>query len=231
MEDAMGTMKDADKKAIAELFVKLPNDVKIVMFSQENECAYCKATHELLEEVAALSTKLSLEVLDLVKDAEKAMDYGVDKIPATILLGGDTDYGIRFYGVPAGYEFATLIQDIVQLSARDSGLPDEVRNVLAGIDKPVHMQVLVSPTCPYCPKAVLAAHKFAMQSFLIRSDMVEITEFPHLAVRYDVQGVPQIIINEDVRIPGALPELDLAKVVVHALTHQHGEGHHHGPVN
>jgi len=222
----MPMMKDEDKKALSGVFAKLQNEVKIVMFSQEHECQYCVATRELLTEVAALSDKITLEVLDFVKDAEKAKEYGVDKIPATIMLGGDTDYGIRFYGVPAGYEFATLVQDIVQVSTRDAGLGDDVKMLLAQVDKPMHIQVLVSPTCPYCPKAVLAAHKFAMQSFLVRSDMVEISEFPHLAVKYDVQGVPQIVVNEDVRIPGALPELDLAKVLVHTMMHEHGEGHH-----
>ena len=223
----MAVLNDDVKKQLTGAFAELQNDVKIVMFSQEMECQYCTATHELLEEIASLSDKITFEVLDFVKDAEKAKEYGVDKIPCTILLAGETDYGIRFYGVPAGYEFATLIQDIAMVSKRDAGLSDEVKGLLAQIDEPVHMQVLVSPTCPYCPKAVLAAHKFAMQSFLIRGDMVEITEFPFLAVKYEVQGVPMIVINEEHRIPGAVPEADLAKIVAHAIG-KHVEGHHHG---
>jgi glutaredoxin-like protein len=196
------------------------------MFTQETECQFCGATRDILQELAGLSDKISLEILDFVKDGPRAKAYGVDKIPATILLG-EKDHGIRFFGVPAGYEFATLVQDIVQLGTRTSGLSKDVLDTLALVESPVTIKVLVSPTCPYCPKAVLAAHRFAMASEHIRGEMIEITEFPFLAVKYDVQGVPMIVINEEHRIPGALPEEDLAKIVVHA-TGTEVEGHDHG---
>lgn len=115
------------------------------MFTQEFECDYCKITRELLEAVSGLSEKISLEVYDFVKEIELAKSYGIDKIPATILLG-DLDYGIRFYGVPAGYEFTTLIEDIIDVSRRDPGLPKEVLNELVKVDRPVHIQVMISPT-------------------------------------------------------------------------------------
>jgi alkyl hydroperoxide reductase subunit AhpF len=102
-------------------------------------------TRGLLEEVAALSEKISLEAYDFVKEADLAKKYGIDKIPATALLG-DRDYGIRFYGVPAGYEFTSLIEDIIDVSKRDSGLPKELLDELSKIDKPVHIQILISPT-------------------------------------------------------------------------------------
>jgi glutaredoxin-like protein len=222
----MGMLKDEDRKTLEGVFAKLANDVRIVMFTQEHECQFCASTREILEEVAGLSERISLEVLDFVKDEARAKEYGVDKVPATILLG-EKDHGIRLYGVPAGYEFATLVQDIAHLGARDPGLPKEVLETLASVQTPVHIQVLVSPTCPYCPRAVLAAHRFAMASAHIRADMVEITEFPHLAVKYEVQGVPVTVINEAHRIPGAVPEADLASIVVHAAG-GHAEGDHHG---
>jgi predicted DsbA family dithiol-disulfide isomerase len=53
---------------------------------------------------------------------------------------------------------------------------------------------------------VLLAHKLAYESELVRADMVEATEFPHLANRYQVYGVPRIVINEVIHIEGAVPE-------------------------
>ena len=50
------------------------------------------------------------------------------------------------------------------------------------------------------------AHAFALESDLIRADMVEATEFPHLVQRYGVRGVPRTVVNEAVFIDGALPE-------------------------
>ena len=141
----MGMLKEKDRKKLIEVFEKIEKDVKIVMFTQEMECPHCEMTREMLEEVSALSGKLSIEVHDFVAEAELAKKYGVDKIPATVLLG-DMDYGIRFYGVPAGYEFNVLIEDIMDVGKRNPGLSKEVMTELAKVDQPVHMQVLISPT-------------------------------------------------------------------------------------
>ena len=141
----MGILKDKDKKKVANIFRDIGKDVKIVMFTQEMECPHCEMTRTMLEEVSALSDKISLEVKDFVADADLAKKYGVDKIPATVLLG-DKDYGIRFYGVPAGYEFNVLVEDIVNVGKRDPELSKEVMAELAKIDRPVHLQVLISPT-------------------------------------------------------------------------------------
>jgi glutaredoxin-like protein len=141
----MGILKDKDKKKVANIFKDIGKDVKIVMFTQEMECPHCEMTRTMLEEVSGLSDKISLEVNDFVADADLAKKYGVDKIPATVLLG-DKDYGIRFYGVPAGYEFNVLVEDIVDVGKRDPELSKEVMAELAKIERPVHLQVLISPT-------------------------------------------------------------------------------------
>jgi glutaredoxin len=77
---------------------------------------------------------------------------------------------------------------------------------VAQLKEPVHFQVFVTPTCPYCPRAVRLAHQLALESDVIRGDMVEAIEFPHLSVKYQVQGVPRTVINETVHIEGAVPE-------------------------
>ena len=121
----MAMIPEKDRKKLLDIFKSLSNEVKIIIFTQEFECEHCKMTRELLEEVAALSEKISLESHAFVNEADLAKKYGIDKIPATILLG-DRDYGIRFYGVPAGYEFTSLIEDIVDISKRDAGLPKDL---------------------------------------------------------------------------------------------------------
>ena len=138
-------LKEKDRDKVTKVFKDIDKDVGIVMFTQEMECTFCEATRTLLEEVSDLSEKVSLKVRDFVADSEEAKKYGIDKVPATILLG-DKDYGIRFYGPPAGYEFTTLIEDIRDVGRRDPGLGKEVMNELEKIDQPVHMQVLISPT-------------------------------------------------------------------------------------
>jgi glutaredoxin-like protein len=141
----MALIKEKDREKLTDIMKIIEEDVKIVMFTQENECQQCQITRGLLEEVAALSEKVSLEVRDFQADAELAKKLGVDKIPATLIMG-DRDYGIRFYGVPAGYEFNVLIQDILDVGKKSPGLDDKTLEVLGTIKKPVHLQVFISPT-------------------------------------------------------------------------------------
>jgi glutaredoxin-like protein len=197
---------------------KLSNPVKLVMFTQQMECQFCAETRQIAEEIAGLSDLISVEVYDFVEDKAQAELFAVDKIPAIAILrvedGQDKDYGIRFYGIPSGYEFTTIIEDIVDVSKGDSGLMPKTREAIAEITDPLHLQVFVTPTCPYCTQAVRLAHKFAIESELIRGDMVEAIEFPYLSNKYHVHGVPRTVINETVHQEGAVPEpLMLAKML------------------
>jgi len=196
-----------DAKAVREILSKLPRKVKIVYFTQELECQYCRETHQLLGEIRDLSEgNVELEVYNFVNDKDQVEKYHIDKIPATVIMAGDQDLGIRYYGIPSGYEFSSLLEDIQQVAKGDPGVSEETRSQIAKINKPVRLQVFVTPTCPYCPSAVLMAHKLAMLNENIVADMVEATEFPHLAVRYNVQGVPRTMVGESYAIEGALPE-------------------------
>ena len=212
----MALIKDKDREYLNEAFSKLENDVTIVVFTQEIECQYCELTRQMATEVSELSEKIHLEIYDFVKDKDKADEYKVDKIPAMALIG-DRDYGIRFYGIPAGYEFTTLVEDIQDVAKRDAGLEPEILEGLKKVDQPVRMQAMVSPTCPYCPKAVRIAHRFAMANEHITGDMVEVSEFPHLAVKYEVQGVPKTVINEDHDIVGAQPVTEFLGAVLRSI--------------
>ena len=212
----MAVLKAEDREKVEQVFASIIHPVKLVMFTQSMECDYCQMTRELLLELADLSDNITVDVYDFIENEAQVAAYGIDKIPATVVMG-DRDYGIRFYGVPAGYEFMSLIDGIVDVGKRDHGVPASVVAQLAKVDQPVRMQAMVTPTCPYCPRAVRAAHRFAMASDHITGDMVEITEFPQLAVRYSVQGVPNTIINDTESVVGAQPEKALAKAVLKAI--------------
>ncbi len=212
----MGLLKEKDKEIVKKEFSKLKNDVTLIVFTQELECEYCKETRELVEELSTLSDKIKVEVYDFAIDKEKVNEYGIDKIPA-IVVKGVRDYGIRFYGIPAGYEFTTLIEDIIDVSTGESGLLNQTKEKIHTIDKPVHIQVFVTPTCPFCPAAVRTAHKMAIESPLIRADMVEAIEFPHLAHKYGVMGVPKVVINDKISFEGALPEPHFLQHVLLAI--------------
>jgi len=215
----MAMISDKDKKAVGDRLAKLTSPVKLVMFTQEMECQFCRETRELVEEVAALSDKISVEVKDFLKEEAEATKLGIDKIPAIAVLGdGDRDYGIRFYGIPAGYEFMSLLESIEIVSKGESGLSANGKERLKGLSKPVHLQVFVTPTCPYCPRAVVQAFRMAMESPNVTASMVEATEFPHLANKYQVSGVPHTVIGESPQpMVGAYPEAAALELILNAV--------------
>jgi glutaredoxin-like protein len=194
----------AEKEHIKKHFEELVGDVELIVFTQELECQFCKETRELVLELAALSPKIKPKIYDFVLNGDADIKYNIKKIPA-IAIVGSSDYGIRYYGVPAGYEFSVLVDGIIQVSKGVTSLPDAVRKRLAEIKKPVHIQVFVSPTCPYCPAAAKTAYQFAIENEFIRADVIEMTEFPHLVQRYGIMSTPHIVINEDTSFVGAQP--------------------------
>jgi glutaredoxin-like protein len=224
------SQKDAEYLR-SEFENSLENPVKLVMFTQTIECQFCAETRQIVEEIASLSDKVTAEIYNLVTDKATADLYGVDKIPAIAVLrveeGGDKDYGLRFFGIPSGYEFTSVIEDILDVSKGDSGLQPKSKEAIAAITEPAHLQVFVTPTCPYCPQAVRLAHKFAMESELITADMIESIEFPHLANKYNVYGVPRTVINEAVHQEGAVPEPMLLAKLLEAVGDAPAHEHHH----
>jgi alkyl hydroperoxide reductase subunit AhpF len=123
----------------------------VLLFVSKDKLEACEPTQQLLEEVINLSDKLALSVHDLAAEPELARKYSVqDKAPAIVMAARDgdqiTDYGIRYLGVPSGHEFSTLIQDLLLVSSRDSGLSKQLRSYIKALTEPLHLQVFVTPT-------------------------------------------------------------------------------------
>lgn len=192
---------------------KLVDPVRIVMFTQEVECQYCGQTRRLAEEMAQLSDKVTTEVYDFVKDQDKAKELGIDKIPALAVIG-KKDYGVRIYGMPFGYELQTFVEAIINVSKGSTDLSQKTRDVLKDIKSPVQIKVFVTLTCPHCPGAAAIAHKLAIDYDNIKADVIEGSEFPDLNMKYNVMGVPKIVINDKVDFVGEFNEDLFAEHVV-----------------
>ena len=197
--------EDIEESVVKRFNEEIKDPVRLVFFTQEMECPFCAQTHKLLEVVANLSDKITFEVHDFVKDKDKAEELGIDKIPALAILG-EKDFGLRMFGIPSGYEFQTLIEGIVLASTGNSELSPKAEEALhKAATKPVKIQIFVIPTCPVCPVLGAMAFQFAVASSNISVDIVEIAEFPHLAVKYDVIGTPKAALNEKVQFEGLVP--------------------------
>lgn len=141
----MPLLSDRDRKAVEKELSTLKNPVKLAVFTQETECLYCRETRSLMEEVSGLSGKIVLDIFDFVRDKDAVDKYKIDKIPAVVVAGSD-DYGIRFFGIPSGYEFASLLHSIKMVSSGESGLSKETKEFLGSLKKELYLQVFVTPT-------------------------------------------------------------------------------------
>jgi len=216
-------LNDQIVKQIEEAFNDVQEPVQVLFFGSKDNCDYCNESKQLLEEVTSINDKVELSVYDIQENADVAKQYNVTNAPGIVIAAKDnaeiTNLGIQFSGIPSGHEFSTLISDILIVSKRESGLDEKTREFLKNLDKPLHLQVFVTPTCPYCPRAVLLAHQMAMENpQMIRAEGVEATEFPDLANQFNVRGVPQTVINAGAgMVVGAVPEQNLLAEIMRAL--------------
>lgn len=136
-------------------------DVKIVFFKQSLNCETCNIVEELLKELSSFSDRIKLEIYNRTVDEKKAKEYGVDMVPAIFIETSKSGKRVVFYGTPSGYEFISLIESIKNSQGNIDFDKKDIDDIKA-IDKDVNIKVFVTPTCPYCPSAVITAHKMAI---------------------------------------------------------------------
>ena len=205
----------------------LKGDVGLRLFTQRpspiavpgRDCRYCPQTQQLLEELATLSPKLKLEIVDYHAQPEQAREEGVSRIPA-IVLGPESGGRARFYGLPLGYELPVFIDSIKAVSRGVTRLSVNSRKQLRRVNRPVHIQVFVTPGSETSAGMALLAHAMAVESKHVTADVVESEEFPDLARRYGVRQVPMTIINEFATVAGMVGQDELLEKVLQAGVHQ-----------
>jgi glutaredoxin-like protein len=193
---------------------ELVRRVRIDFFTQKESsllvpgrqpCQYCKPTGQMLQELAALTDGISLRQHIFEEDKEAVAQYQVERIPAIVLHGGDRRW-LKYYGLPGGYEFVTLVETIVDISRGPSHLSDETRKRLRKLKDEVRIQVFVTPACPHCPQMARLAYQVALESPYIRAEVIEAQEFPELSQRHQVRTVPTTIIGDKTSFAGAVAD-------------------------
>lgn len=211
----MQYINENDAETLKKMFASYPNEIKLLFFEKAEDCETCPIAKGLYEEISSLSDKLNFQAYDFDSEAELVQKYDIDKVPA-LVIEGSRDYGIRFYGVPSGYEFNSLLNALQNVSVGEHQLPGVIREDLDKLVTDIHVQVFVTPNCPHCPGAVKTAQNFAMYSDKIKADMIEITEFPDLAQKYQVMSVPKIVINETIDFVGSLGDREYLEKILEA---------------
>ena len=207
-------MSSADRSVtIHEMLAAVNSTVRLVFFAQSIGCDSCAPTRQLLEQLVDLSPYITLESLNLIQDKGRAAQYGIDRVPAVVVCSRDQDR-IRFYGAPLGHELLSLLEAIRLTASGDSELTAASRARLAEVTRRVRLQVFFTPTCTLCPQMVNLANQLAIESAQITTTAIDATEYPDLVSRYNINGVPKIVINDAVEIVGAVSEAELVEAVV-----------------
>ena len=209
-----------DQDALRQRFKSdLTSRVRIDYFTQKptplyvpgrQDCVYCEDVKTMLEELASLSERIALSVHELVEAGPLAKELSVDKVPA-IVIRGQTNRPLRFFGFPAGNEFPGFVETLIDAARGAVDLRPETAKQLRKLKADVGLQVMVTPTCPYCPGLARAAFKLGLQSARLKVDVVEASEFPALVQRYGVRAVPTTVIDEKLVLPGAMDEATLVQ--------------------
>ncbi len=211
----MALLSEEDQKFLKGRFQDMNRDVRVLVFTSENDCMFCDDTKAIINELAGLESRIKPEFYDIDKDKATAEEFNITLAPS-IAIVGEKDYGIRYWGIPSGYEFSSLFEDIIDASTGRTDLSQDTIQKLKELNTDLTVYVFVTPSCPYCPIAVRMAHKMALESDHITGIMVEAQEFLELSQKYAVMAVPKMVVNDKIEFEGALPEEQFVKQVLQA---------------
>lgn len=200
----MGIVDEQTKKEVHKQLEKLEDKVKLVFF-EGGESQYIDQIKEILDLMDESSEKVEIEMYN--EDSDEVKDYDVDKFPV-IFIEGKNKGEIKFYGIPAGYEFGSFLNAVKLASSGNYHLESNSENFLEKLEKKLRLDVFFTPSCPHCPKAANLAINYAMFSKRVSAGIVESGEFQDWAKEHNVSGVPHTVINNgDGEFVGAYPEL------------------------
>lgn len=199
-EEELSEIKEYVLKNMADM----KEEVKLLVFLDDpSRCHYCEDLKIILDLISESVDKVKVEYHDISEDL--ASKYDVRYAPTIILQKGSKS-NIRYVGIPGGYEFTVFIETIKNLANNQTKLSKSTKEALAKLNKPAKIKILITLSCPYCPLAARIANSFAIESDNVTSEIVDVGEIEEEAIKYDVQAVPKIVINEEIELVGAQPE-------------------------
>lgn len=200
---------DKSQEYINKMLQKMEKDIQILVFTTltnqgYRKCPACEDAASFVRNLANLSEKLIWDEIS-IENKKKCLKYNVTRFPTIIIPG----INIRYTGAPIGLEASPFFQTLLMASTGETILGNLVDERVAAI-KGGKVMVIVTPTCPYCSQAVLLVNSLAIVSNgKIHVEVVEAYENPDIAKKWQVSGVPVIIVNEKDKIVGVpnLPDL------------------------
>jgi glutaredoxin len=185
------------------------------IFIPGRECVYCDDVQTMLEELAALSPRISLTIHEYEAAEKTAAALGVDNVPA-IVLRGQANRPLRFFGMPSGAQWPGFVESLFETASGIVQLKPETAGALRKLRSNVTLKILVTPACPHSALMSRLALKLGLQSVRVKVDVIEVAEFPEVIAQVGAPVVPVTVINDTFATPGVLDEADLALALLTA---------------
>lgn len=199
---------------VKDYLAPMKGAITLVLFTKEAPCNTCDETRQLLTEVSSLTEKITLVEKNIAEDEADASAYGISLTPSFVILDAAGDYqGVKFNGIPAGHEINSFLSALMDMSGIDFGFDKVLGQRLDDLTEKVNIKVFVTLSCPHCPGAVSNAHRLAMSHPNIESEMIEANTFGEISQKYNVSGVPKIIINDTHELVGNQPIQEYLKTI------------------
>ncbi len=202
----MQVLTEEVKAQLREILALMEKEVHLALFTKSGECPTCEETIAMLDDLKDVNPKILVHHYDLEENQQEASDWGVKLAPSIVVLNDQKEYlGIKFNGIPAGHEINSFIKTLLEVSGSGTELPLDTKERLEALTVPINIKVFVTLGCPHCPGAVEKAHKLALSSTHISSEMIEAQTFSDLSNEYSVSSVPKIVINDQYEFVGDQP--------------------------
>jgi len=197
---------DSDRAALERRFASMIEPITLLVFADEGPIS--KQLTELAKALAAASPKIGVEVEGVDGGRNPKMkELRLDHWPVLVPTKADFTR-IRYFGVPAGYEIAPMVEGLVELSASRTALTPRAREALSTVRRKANIKIFVLPTCHFCPIVAKHAYRAAIESKNVSVEVIDSQMFPDLATRHAVMGVPKVILNDNLDITGAIGEVE-----------------------
>jgi len=209
----MAELGDRDRAAVAQLFegAVRPVHVRVVLPGGPGT-GPTTGFRTALAEVAEM-----VPLIQVDECGPEAAGSIVERTPAIALFDAEgNDLRVRFYGLPAGYEFSSLLGALADAAAPQSALQPATLEALQSLEQDVQIKVFSTPTCPYCPRAVRLGSQMALASPRVSTEAIDAAHFSALAGLYQVRGVPRTVFNRRLHVEGAVPEATFLQNVLAA---------------
>lgn len=221
---------------LAQHFERIERPVKIDYFHQSTSaiivpgrapCPTCDETKRVLEQIDSLSDQITLRIYEFVDEPAMAKRRGIEGVPG-IVIRGEVNRPLRFYGLPGGVFLNTLAQAILSTSAGTPTPPESVARTLKKLRGKTHLRVFGSLQHPPSAEAANVAYSIALASPNIDASVYEINEFSAAAQQWGMDAVPVTVVGEAQGFVGVTTAPDLVQFLYDLQIHQ-GQASASGP--